>query len=96
MSSSPQPPDPYGIYHYANEGHCSWHEFAAEIVGQMKGRGAALQVGRVMPIRTDEYPLPAPRPAYSVFSKDKYRAATGAAVPDWQASLQRYLRERIP
>lgn len=90
------PGAPYGIYHFSNAGRCSWHEFASAIVTQIKGQGEAPKVEKVVPIRTEEYPLPAPRPAYSVFSKEKYRAATGAAVPDWQLSLKRYLQERSP
>jgi len=92
-AASPQSPvpSPYGIYHFSNAGQCSWYEFASEIVAQLQGRGEALKVKRVVPIRTEEYPLPAPRPAYSVFSKEKYRLATGAEVPGWQDSLARYL-----
>ena len=86
---------PYGIYHFSNSGQCSWYEFAAEIVAQMEGKGEPLKVKKIVPIRTEEYPLPAPRPAYSVFSKEKYRAATGAEIPEWRESLSRYLEERI-
>lgn len=86
--------DFFGIYHFAGSGQCTWHEFAAEIVRQARERGEPLQVKRVVPIRTEEYPLPAPRPAYSVFSKEKYCAATGAEIPGWQESLARYLEER--
>jgi dTDP-4-dehydrorhamnose reductase len=93
---SPQPPvpGPYGIYHFSDEGQCSWYEFAAEIVAWMKAHGLPAKVNTVLPIGTGEYPLPARRPASSVFSKDKYRAATGAVVPDWRSSLHRYLQER--
>jgi len=86
---------PFGIYHYANEGQTSWYEFARAIISLVQQQGVPIRAQRVLPIRTDEYPLPAPRPAYSVFSKDKYRAATGAIVPDWQSSLKQYLRERM-
>lgn len=84
----------YGIYHLANLGECSWHDFAELIVGLARTSGEALKVSRVVPIRTNEYPLPAPRPAYSVFSKEKYLAATGAPLPHWRESLQYYLLER--
>jgi dTDP-4-dehydrorhamnose reductase len=87
-------PSPFGIYHFSNSGQCSWYEFAAEIVAQVKGKGESLKVKKVVPIRTEEYPLPAPRPAYSVFSKEKYRLATGAEIPEWRESLSRYLAER--
>lgn len=106
LSASPQSPAtstgdsphtgtaPYGVYHFSNSDQCSWYEFAGEIVRQMQGRGASFRIKKLEPIRTEEYPLPASRPAYSVFSKDKYRAATGAATPNWQESLFRYLEER--
>ncbi|MBQ7248444.1 MAG: sugar nucleotide-binding protein, partial [Deltaproteobacteria bacterium] len=42
-----------------------------------------------------EYPLPAPRPAYSLLSKEKYRAATRKTVPSWQDALARYLDRRF-
>lgn len=84
----------YGLYHFSNGGETSWHGFAAEIVAQARQLGELLPVARIVPIATSDYPLPAPRPAYSVFSKEKYLVATGAPLPPWQESLTRYLRER--
>ena len=91
--TNPQPPasNPYGIYHFANAGQCSWHDFAVEIVSRYKARGGQVKVERVKQIRTEDYPLPATRPAYSVFDNEKYRAATGAGISDWQDGLGRYL-----
>ncbi|MDZ4185462.1 MAG: dTDP-4-dehydrorhamnose reductase [Desulfuromonadales bacterium] len=86
--------DLFGLYHFSNLGECSWHGFAETIVELAKSSGEALKANRVVPIRTDEYPLPAPRPAYSVFSKEKYLSATGATLPHWRESLALYLRER--
>lgn len=83
----------YGIYHFSDEGSCSWHEFASEIIRQY-GRLEALRVRSVIPIRTQEYPLPAERPRYSVLSKEKYAAATGARIPDWRESLSAYLKSK--
>lgn len=85
---------PYGIYHFANEGACSWHEFGEEIVAQLIRLGAPVKVQRILPIRTDQYPLPAMRPANSVFSKEKYRRATGADIPQWRESLNTYFQIR--
>jgi dTDP-4-dehydrorhamnose reductase len=87
--------DVYGIYHLANLGECSWHGFAETIVELARSSGEALKANRIVPIRTDEYPLPAPRPAYSVFSKEKYLSVTGATLPHWRESLERYMKERI-
>jgi dTDP-4-dehydrorhamnose reductase len=85
------PPGLYGIYHFADEGECSWYEFAEAIVAHLLRAGTPLQMKRILPIVTHEYPLPAVRPAYSVFSKEKYRRATGATVPHWRESLAKYL-----
>ena len=84
----------YGIYHFSNNGQCSWYEFAQEIVTQAQQSGESVKVQRVLPIRTEDYPLPATRPAYSVFSKEKYTRVTGAQVPDWRSSLSIYFKLR--
>jgi len=84
--------DHYGIYHFSNEGSCSWHAFAEAIVTTARSLGLPVLARRVVPIGTEDYPLPAPRPAYSVLSKDKYRQVTGSQVPLWRDSLEFYLR----
>jgi len=84
----------HGIYHFSNEGQCSWYDFACAIVEEARQGGEELKVERILPIKTEEYPLPAQRPAYSVFSKEKHRAATGAEVPEWRQSLKRYFEIR--
>lgn len=83
---------PYGLYHFSNEGTCSWHEFAEAILAEARAAGEPIMAKRVVPISTADYPLPATRPAYSVLCKDKYRCATGASVPHWQDSLAFYFR----
>jgi len=83
-----------GIYHFSNEGACSWYDFARGIVSQAREQGAELRVREINPITTAEFPLPAKRPAYSVLSTKKYRRATGATPPPWQESLATYLDER--
>ncbi len=85
---------PYGIYHFANEGSCSWHEFACAIVEEGRSSGALLRVNNIDPICTEEYPLPARRPANSVFDKSKYKETTGARIPEWRESLQTYFSQR--
>lgn len=84
----------YGIYHFSNRGSCSWYEFASEVVDLARQRGEAVKVESLRPIKTEEYPLPAKRPAFSVFSKEKYASATGAVVPGWKESLAKYFAER--
>jgi dTDP-4-dehydrorhamnose reductase len=82
----------YGIYHFADEGNCSWHEFAEAVLTTARSLGLPVLTRRVVPIGTADYPLPAPRPAYSVLSKAKYRQVTGSTVPYWRDSLEFYLR----
>ena len=84
----------YGTYHFSDNGHCSWYDFANEIVAQAKSIGLKVTTRFIKPIATDEYPLPAVRPVNSVFDKSKYQAIAEAAIPQWQQSLQIYLAER--
>lgn len=72
-----------GLYHFSNEGECSWYEFATAI-REIAGK----QDCTVYPCTTEEYPTKARRPGYSVMSKDKYRRQTGKYVPYWRDSLQ--------
>ncbi len=88
------PHGPYGIYHFSNNGQCSWYDFAVEIVALARDHGEPIITQRIAPITTDDYPLPAKRPAYSVFCKEKYERATGAEVPEWRQSLRIYFDNR--
>lgn len=71
-----------GIYHFSNEGVCSWYDFAIAIMEQ-----AQLNC-KVNPIRTEEYPVPAPRPAFSVMNKEKIKETFNFAIPYWRDSLK--------
>ena len=84
----------FGLYHFANSGQCSWHEFAGEIVRQARALGLLERTPLIKPLTTAEYPLPAPRPAYSVLATDKIRTTTGIVIPAWQDALMRYLALR--
>ena len=84
----------YGVYHYSNSGHCSWFEFANEIIEQARVLEIKVVTQSIKPIATDEYPLPAVRPVNSVFNKEKYQNAVGKVAPQWQESLQVYMNER--
>jgi len=86
--------EPYGIYHFSDEGQCSWYDFAVEIIALARKYDEPINVRHIKPITTEEYPLPAKRPAYSVFSKKKYCRATGKIVPHWKESLALYFAER--
>jgi len=85
---------PYGIYNFSNAGSCSWYEFAVEIVRLARSNKLPVKVGRIIPIRTEDFPLPAKRPSYSIFSKQKYETITGRTIPEWRESLIKYFAVR--
>ena len=70
-----------GIYHYSNEGKCSWYEFAAEI---MKIANISCEL---IPVSTAEYPTPAKRPKYSLLNKSKIKQTFSLEIPSWKESL---------
>ncbi len=74
-----------GVLHVTNEGHCTWHEFATEI---MRRSGHEVPVE---PITTADMPRPAKRPAYSVLSAERLHHL-GFRMPSWQDGLQRFLQ----
>jgi dTDP-4-dehydrorhamnose reductase len=78
-----------GVYHLAASGHTNWHGFAQAIIQLMPAEGKKCLT--VEPITTQEYPLPAKRPAYSVLSCDKLQRTFGLQLPDWQESLRHVL-----
>lgn len=71
----------YGTYHYSNEGVTSWFDFARAIFDI-----SATDV-KTIPIRTDEYPTKATRPAYSVMDKSKAKQTFNIEIPYWRDSL---------
>ena len=76
-----------GIFHYSNEGVCSWYDFAREIMQQ-----AGLKCV-VKPIETKDYPAPATRPHYSVLNKARIKAEYRLQIPHWKDSLMHCLAE---
>jgi dTDP-4-dehydrorhamnose reductase len=78
-----------GIFHITNRGHCSWYQFAVKILQE-----AGLGHVQVSPIKTDQFPRLAQRPAYSVMSMQKFIALTGKAMQPWQLALHDYLDAR--
>lgn len=73
----------HGIYHYTNEGVASWYDFAQSIV-EYGGIPCELT-----PISTQEYLLPARRPAFSVLNKKKIRDRFEMVIPHWRESLRK-------
>ncbi len=72
-----------GIYHFSNEGVCSWYDFAKTI-----HRLAGITTCRVKPLHTEEYPTPAKRPHYSVLDKSKIKKIYKIEIPYWEESLK--------
>lgn len=76
-----------GVYHYSNEGVCSWFDFAHEI---MKLQSFSC---KVLPVESHEFPTPTKRPAFSVLNKNKIKNTFGVVVPYWKDSLIECLRK---
>ena len=74
-----------GIYHYSNEGVCSWYDFTKSI-----HRKSDITCN-VQAIETKDYPTRTPRPHYSVLNKAKIKSTYGIAVPHWEDSLDKCL-----
>lgn len=74
-----------GVYHAANEGHCSWHQFALDV---LRAAGVAAEVGEQT---ASDLGLPAPRPSWSVLDTDKLAAVRGKRLPTYQDALARHL-----
>jgi dTDP-4-dehydrorhamnose reductase len=76
-----------GIYHYSNEGVCSWYDFAVKI----------MELGRrnchVSPIESKDYPAKANRPHFSVLNKAKIKKTYQVSVPHWEESLRKCIEK---
>ena len=70
-----------GIYHYSNEGVCSWYDFAHAIFALTD------TPMKLTPIPSSQYPTPAARPPFSVLNKGKIRETFGLSIPHWRESL---------
>ncbi|MBE0621240.1 MAG: dTDP-4-dehydrorhamnose reductase [Burkholderiales bacterium] len=87
-----------GIYNLSAAGQTSWYGFAAAILDQaanvLPGRSefTLARVPVLKPIQTEQYPLPASRPRYSVLANAKLRRAFSVALPDWKISLAECMR----
>lgn len=79
-----------GIYHYANEGVTSWFDFAHAI---HRAAGIDEDDCRLRPLHTEEYPVPAKRPHYSVLDKTKIKQTYGLSIPWWEDSLRECIKK---
>ncbi len=73
-----------GIYHFSNEGVCSWFDFT-KMIAEYSGQTAC----SIHPCHSDEFPSPVKRPAFSVLDKTKIKQTFGIAVPYWTDSLKK-------
>ena len=73
-----------GIYHFSNEGVCSWYDFT-KVIAQMAGHTTC----DIQPCHSDEFPSPVKRPAYSVLDKSKIKDTFGITIPYWTDSLRK-------
>ena len=73
-----------GVYHYSNEGVCSWFDFT-KLIAEIAGNTEC----DIQPCHSAEFPSPVKRPAYSVLDKTKVKETFGIAVPYWTDSLKK-------
>ena len=71
-----------GVYHFSNEGVCSWYDFTKSI-----HRLAGITTCDLRPLHSEEYPAKAARPHYSVLDKTKIKKTFGIQIPHWEESL---------
>ena len=77
-----------GIYHYSNEGVCSWYDFT-KMIAEYAGHTAC----NIQPCHSNEFPSKVVRPSYSVLDKTKIKNTFGIQIPYWTDSLKRCLAE---
>lgn len=79
--------DKTGIYHFSNEGVCSWFDFA-KIICELSGNTCDIQ-----PCYSEEFPSPVKRPHFSVLDKSKLKSTFGIRVPYWTDSLKKCIKQ---
>ena len=79
--------DKTGIYHFSNEGVCSWFDFA-KVICELSGNTCDIQ-----PCYSEEFPSPVKRPHFSVLDKTKLKQTFGVKVPYWTDSLKACIKQ---
>ncbi len=82
-----------GIWHWTDAGVASWYDFAVAIQEEARAIGLVDRSIHIRPVRTEDYPTPARRPAYSVLDKTTTWSALGIAILHWRKALRGMLRE---
>ena len=78
-----------GVYHFSNEGVCSWYDFAQEIASAMRHDKC-----KINPCHSNEFPSKVTRPPFSVLDKTKIKTTFGIEIPHWRDSML-YCLQRI-
>ena len=76
-----------GIYHFSNEGVCSWYDFT-KMIARIAGHNSC----DIEPCHSNEFPSPVTRPAYSVLDKTKIKETFGLSIPYWTDSLRKCMK----
>jgi len=79
-----------GIYHFSNEGVCSWYDFT-KMIARIAGHNSC----DIEPCHSNEFPSPVTRPAYSVLDKTKIKETFGIKIPYWLDSLKKCMDNMI-
>jgi dTDP-4-dehydrorhamnose reductase len=77
----------YGIYHLCNTGYCSryqWAQYALRIMGWQ---------GELVPVKSERFPTPAKRPAFSAMDTFPFEETVGYKLPTWQEATERFLHK---
>jgi dTDP-4-dehydrorhamnose reductase len=85
-------PELSGVLHWTDAGVASWYDFAVAIHEEALALGLLSREVRVRPIRTEDFPTPATRPAFSVLEKGSSWAALGRTPPHWRVNLRLMLQ----
>lgn len=88
-----QTPVVEGVHHWTDAGVASWYDFAVAIQEEALELGLLKKRVEIRPIRTEDYPTPAHRPAYSVLDKTRTWSELGMCAPHWRESLRNMLKE---
>lgn len=96
LNDSHQPMPEYGVYHLTASGAASWYDLAVAIFEEAKALGFPLQIQRVAPITTAEYPTAAQRPPYSILSNQKLDAILKPSLAHWREGLRKTLSQLHP
>ena len=83
-------PQQSALYHYSNEGVCSWYDFAQAIAREMHDHNCS-----ILPCHSSEFPSPVVRPSYSVLDKSLIKNTLGIQIPYWTDSLHRCMQNML-